>query len=407
METPEAGWVGRFPFGVQPFPLQTGDALLIEFIRETIAARGPVPFAWFMEQALYHPAHGYYASGRAAIGRHGDYYTSVSVGPLFGRLLAAQFAEMWQALGRPNEFTIVEQGAHEGAFARDVLKAAQRHHPEFFETLHYAIVELFPVLQERQRETLASVCDKVRWHSLLAELAPFRGVHFSNELIDSLPVHLLRWNGAGWLERHVDVRGDEFVFVDLPLSEPALAEDLRSIPAPSARSYETEVNLRAPTWLADVSAKLSKGFILAVDYGFPRTEFYAPHRTAGTLRGFSHHQVIASPLTEVGRADITAHVQWTSLAERAEMLGLQIAGFADQHHFITGLLAGDLGAEFGPDGDAKTRRALQTLLHPNFLGMNFQLLALSKNLESQPTLAGFRFAGDFRAALGLVAPAGR
>ena len=102
---------------------------LAEFIREAIRRDGPVPFAWFMEQALYHPQHGYYSSGRCAIGRRGDYFTNVSVGPLFGRLLAAQFIEMWESLGRPADFVIVEQGAHHGAFARDVLEAVRERAP--------------------------------------------------------------------------------------------------------------------------------------------------------------------------------------------------------------------------------------------------------------------------------------
>jgi SAM-dependent MidA family methyltransferase len=136
---------------------------LAEFIRDTIRHRGPVTFAWFMEQALYHPEHGYYSSGRCAIGRRGDYYTNVSVGPLFGRLLAAQFTEMWESLGRPDDFAIVEQGAHHGDFARDVLEAVRELAPEFFAALRYRIIEPFPILQERQMEALQSFSEKITW----------------------------------------------------------------------------------------------------------------------------------------------------------------------------------------------------------------------------------------------------
>ena len=372
--------------------VSAGEPALVEHIRETIRARGPVTFAWFMEQALYHPQHGYYSSGRCVIGRRGDYFTNVSVGPLFGRLLAAQFAEMWKTLGRPEAFTIVEQGAHDGAFARDVLEAAQRHHPDFFAALRYDIVEPFPVLQARQAETLSSFHAKVWGHPTLTDLPPFHGVHFSNELIDALPVHLVQWTGAEWLERHVTERDDRFVFVNLPLSDHALAERLRDVPTALPVGYETEVSLAAPKWLATVSQKLARGFILAADYGFPRAEFYAPRRTRGTLRSYTKHRVVTSSLAQIGHADITAHVEWTTLAEQAEASGLCLAGFADQHHFVTGLLAGELSQEFGPTSDAKTRRALQTLLHPNFLGMNFQFLAFSKGVDPPPALAGFRFA---------------
>ena len=168
-----------------------------------------------------------------------------------------------------------------------------------------------------------------------------------------------------------------------------------------ARGYETEVNLFALEWIATVSEKLTRGFILAADYGFPREEFYAPHRATGTLRSHAKHKVVASSLAEIGRADITAHVEWTSIAEQAEAGGMRVVGFADQHHFVTGLLSGELGQEFGPASDAKTRRALQTLLHPNFLGMNFQLLALSKSVDPSLAPAGFRFAREARAVLGL------
>ena len=127
---------------------------LVESIRETIRAQGPQSFAWFMQQALYHPEHGYYSSGRCAIGRKGDYFTNVSVGPLFGQLMVAQFAEIWEQLGKINDFVIVEQGAHDGQFARDVLQSAQSRAPEFFEALDYRIIEPFPILRERQSQML-------------------------------------------------------------------------------------------------------------------------------------------------------------------------------------------------------------------------------------------------------------
>src|ERR1700704_6008660 len=115
--------------------MHPGNPKLVAFIRETIRQRDPVSFAWFMEQALYHPEFGYYSSGRCAIGRRGDYFTNVSVGPLFGRLLAAQFVEMWESLGRPGDFVVVEQGAHQGDFARDVLAAVRERNPDFFSAL--------------------------------------------------------------------------------------------------------------------------------------------------------------------------------------------------------------------------------------------------------------------------------
>ena len=356
-----------------------------------------------MEQALYHPEHGYYSSGRCVIGRAGDYFTNVSVGSLFGRLLAAQFTEMWTLLGRPAEFIIVEQGAQDGRFACDVLESVRQRSPEFFAALVYRIVEPFPVLEARQRETLAGFTGQVSWHKSVAELAPFSGVHFSNELLDALPVHLVRWSDGGWLERHVTSSDEVFEFVDLPIADSALRNHLALIATPLPDGCETEVNLEALHWVDEVAAKLARGFLLAADYGFARDAFYGPERRAGTLQCYARHRVVRSPLTQIGHADITAHVDWMSIAERGEASGLTLSGFADQHHFITGLLAADNDAEVTTAADAKTKRGLQTLLHPTLLGTAFQFLAFSKNIAPTTRLAGFRFGRDPRL---LLEPAG-
>jgi len=366
----------------------TGDQALTEFIRQTIRERGPVSFAWFMEQALYHPEFGYYSSGRCAIGRLGDYFTNVSVGPLFGRMLAAQFAEMWELLGRPNDFAIVEQGAHHGEFAHDVLTAMQ----DLPAPLRYCIIEPFPVLETRQREKLSGFGDKISWRKSVSDLEPFAGVHFSNELIDSMPVRLIRReNGGDWRERFVADSGDGFAFVTMPIADAVLRSRLQKIPRNDNGIYETEVNLAALKWIEEIANKLTRGFVLAVDYGYPRLDFYAAERTTGTLQSFAKHRRVSSPLEGVGHVDITAHVDWTSIAEGAEQAGLNLTGITDQHHFITGLLA-----KYSPGENE--RRALQTLLHPEFLGTRFQYLGLSKDLPPV-VLSGFRFAREAKTAL--------
>lgn len=376
-----------------------GDPALVEFLRAEIERRGPVTFAWFMEQALYHPEHGYYSSGRAKIGREGDYFTSVSVGPLFGRLMAAQFAEAWEALGRPADFTIVEQGAHGGEFARDVLAAAAERTAEFFDTLRYRIIEPFAALESRQREALAGYSTKVIWQRSLKELEPFSGIHFSNELLDASPVHLVRWTGMEWIERYVSRSKESFAFTDGPISSSAVAERIARIPLPLPAGYETEVDLAALSWIETLAQKLTKGFAIVADYGHARDVYYAAHRTRGTLQCYSNHRTLPSPLVRPGHADITAHVEWTSLAERAEACRLRLEGFTDQHHFITGLLTGAIGREFEGVADAKTRRALHTLMHPTFLGMTFQFLVLSRGVENHIRLSGLRFARTLSAGL--------
>jgi SAM-dependent MidA family methyltransferase len=306
-----------------------GNHALIEGIRAEIKARGPVPFAWFMQQALYHPEHGYYSSGRCAIGRRGDYFTNVSVGPLFGQLLAAQFAEIWERLGKIENFVLVEQGAHHGEFARDVLESARKRGPDFFATVNYRIIEPFPVLQDRQFQTLTGFEDKVEWRDSIDALEPFIGVHFSNELLDAMPVHLIVSRcGRGvsapteraWLERFVTLNGDMFVFVDQPIADQTLRDHLQKSPAQLA-GYQTEVNLAALDWIDNLSRKLDRGYVLTIDYGHPRDEFFAPHRSAGTLQVRAQHHLLQSPFDEIGHADITSHVEWTSIAERAEACG--------------------------------------------------------------------------------------
>src|SRR6267143_1494183 len=210
--------------------MKTGKPSLVEFIRDAIRRRGPVTFEWFMEQALYHPELGYYSSGRCAIGRRGDYFTNVSVGPLFGRLLAAQFVEMWEALGWPGNFVIVEQGSHHGDFARDVLGSVRERAPDFFSALRYWIIEPFPILRERQEEALRDFSEKLTWEKSLIDLEPFCGVYFSNELLDAMPVHLISYSDADWQERCVVESGAEFGLVTAPITDAKLRLHLNTIP---------------------------------------------------------------------------------------------------------------------------------------------------------------------------------
>ena len=338
-----------------------------------------------MEQALYHPAHGYYSNGRASIGRKGDYFTNVSVGPLFGQLWAAQFAEIWRNLENSDSrreqgidnFTIVEQGAHDGAFARDVLMAMREKSPECFSAMRYSIVEPFSIWQDRQSKTLQEFGSRVQWRPSLEELEPFTGIHFSNELLDAMPMDL-----RGKL---VGFEDGKFVFI--------------------AHSDKSDAKSAAFDWIDSLAEKLERGFVIAVDYGFSRAEFRE------VVQARAQHRLLDSPFDQIGDADITMHVNWTDIAERAETNGLRVAGFTDQHHFITGILAelGRGGSPEPPAGDwgqsplpaPKARRALQTLLHPEMLGRAFQVLALSKDVDRVEPLAGFSFARDPRSVLGI------
>jgi SAM-dependent MidA family methyltransferase len=384
-------------------PLDSSTSQLVRQIRDQIRREGPLSFDRFMEQVLYHPAHGYYSSGRCAIGRRGDYFTSVSVGPLFGQMLAGQFAEIWERLERPNDFVIVEQGAHHGEFATDVLEALRAQHPEFFASLRYRIVEPFAVLRQRQEGALRPFRERVEWAQSLEEMSPFCGVHFSNELVDAMPVHLLVAAGKGetfrWCERFVERTPCGFTFVERPITDPRLEERVRKIPPAAGPGYESEINLAALDWMASLASKLCRGAVLVADYGLPRHEFYAASHRRGTLRCYAEHRLLPSLLENVGAADLTTHVEWTSLAEEAEECGLRVAGFCDQHHFLTGLLATHSGLA---SAAAEKSRALQTLIHPEMLGMKFQFLGLTKEFPAGASLGGFKFARESREVLGLA-----
>ena len=366
--------VGRWTF----FQLNT----LVEFIRKSIRAQGPQSFAWFMQQALYHPEHGYYSSGRCSIGRKGDYFTNVSVGPLFGQLLALQFAEIWEQLGKMKDFVVAEQGAHNGQFARDVLEFVQKRRPEFFDALRYRILEPFPILEAQQRQILEMFSDKVDWQR---SLEPFTGVHFSNELLDAMPVRLI----SDGTEKLVALDGDKFVFVARPISQGAAASKL---PRQAGVFNQAALNC-----IDQIAANLQRGYVIAIDYGCTDEDFQR------SVQVRARHRNLNSPFEQIGDADITMSVHWKSIIERSQANGLRVAGFTDQHRFLTGIISqvrggspepptGDSGQSLLPDC-AKAKRELQTLLHPEMLGRAFQVLALAKNVDVEaPPLAGFKFA---------------
>ncbi len=379
----------------------TGDPELIEIIRAEISAHGPMSFARFMELALYEPERGYYSSGRAVIGRQGDFFTNVSVGSVFGQLLGTQFAEVWEKLGRPPDFTIVEHGANDGTFAADALAALSRFSPECFNTIRYIIAEPFPVWHDRQQERLASFGDKIRWIESINQLELFVGVHFSNELFDALPVHLVLSeavkNGAVvWNQRFVSMSGNNFELIIGPVSDPNLEIALHRLPL-LPPSVQTELNLAAPKLMREIAAKLARGVILTIDYGFSRAEFYSPHRREGSLEIRSRHRKLPSPFQQIGHADISAHVEWTSLAEAGQEAGAGALALTDQHHFFTGIISKYQAAE--EELGTTNKRALQTLLHPELLGRNFQVLGLAKNFPE--SLSGFHFARNVQHELGL------
>jgi SAM-dependent MidA family methyltransferase len=377
-----------------------GSSPLVNLIRDHLRRHGPAPFPWFMEQALYHPLYGYYTSTRLRIGRQGDYYTNVSVGPLYGELLASQLIEMWKLLGTPSGFTIVEEGAEDGQLAVDILSAITEESAEAAACIRYTILEPIPAKQLLQRSRLApAFLNKVKWLSGINDLENVIGAFISNELVDAMPVHLVLYQNDQWSELWVDISGGDFCFVPAKIERSELAQATDKIPAPVVSPYRTEVNLAAARWIQAVSTRLEEGFVLIVDYGFPRDEYYQPERTEGTLSCYSRHRRSYNPLERPGEIDITAHVDFTSLAEAAEKGSLRLAGYVDQHHFMVGaaesrLLALEKAVETG--GLASDRAAFlgpyRTLMHPGNMGLAFKFLLFAKGLREPPQLSGFRYA---------------
>jgi SAM-dependent MidA family methyltransferase len=262
-----------------------------------------------------------------------------------------------------NDFVIAEQGAHDGQFARDVLEFVQTRLPEFFEALRYRILEPFPILERQQRRSLEAFGDKVDWGE---SPEPITGVHFSNELLDAMPVSLI----SDGTETFVGLDGDKFVFVERPVDT-------------------TVFNQAALECIDQIAAKLQRGYVIAIDYGFLNEDL---ERTVDVR---ARHRKVDSPFEQIGDADITMSVDWRSIIERAQGNGLRVAGFTDQHHFLTGILSqlesGDGVKSFLADS-RKAKRELQTLLHPEMLGRAFQVLALAKNVDPETNpLAGFKF----------------
>jgi SAM-dependent MidA family methyltransferase len=293
---------------------------------------------------------------------------------------------MWERLGRPADFTIVEQGAHRGDFTRDVLAALEADAPACRAATTYRIVEPLAPFRAAQQSALG---DAVQWHATLDELPPFTGVHFSNELLDAMPVHLVTWNGAEWQERGVANGDDGFAFVDAPVKSDALRAQLAKIP-PVPAGYVTEVNLEALAWVEAMARRLNRGWVLAIDYGFERADYYAAERRTGTLRAYASHRIEPDPLARPGEVDLTAHVEFTCVIERAARAGLELAGFMDQHHFMVGL--GQLYFRNDAVPEMSDLRAYKTLMHPTMMGTSFHALCFGKGVALSPPLAGFKFA---------------
>ncbi len=343
-------------------------------------------FPDFMNAALYDPVLGYYARGTGQVGRGGDFFTSVSVGPLFGELLARRFLQEWLELGKPHDWRIIECGAHDGTLALDVLGMILKLDPRAFAALEYVIPEPMPVLRSTQKKTLQTFGKTVRHVPSPAELAsnPLPGIAFGNEILDALPFHLVERQGKRWMECLVDLSPDGgFSWDHREIENPELLAALAPLGSGYPEGYRTEVRTCLRSFLAPLADALESGWMLWADYGFARNEYYHPGRTSGTLRTFSKHQAGEDPLSHPGEKDITAHVDFTSIAEAAAILGGRAVEFRSQGAWLTEMARDWLaGLEGAPD--SSLLRQFQTLTHPAQLGSSFHFLELSWRHSAKP-----------------------
>ena len=364
---------------------------LAELIRREIKQGGDLSYARFMELALYHAQWGYYERpAEVAPGQQGDFYTSVSVGPLFGQMLAFQFAADLASLG--GKCQIVEAGAHDGRLARDILTWLDRQRPDLRVAVEYWLLEPSPRRRQLQEVLLAEFGGRVRWFDSWSAVpsSGVRGVIFGNELLDAFPVHRLAWNARSrvWEELGVTVAGpgDGFTWKRLaprlangeshPLA-PVLPEALLDV---LPDGFLTEAGLAAAAWWRQAAGALSAGQLLTLDYGLTREEFFTPERGRGTTRAYRRHQVTADLLADPGGQDLTAQVNFSAVREAGEAAGLRTTTWVSQAQFLTAILSRILAAResFGDWGSAQNRQ-FQTLTHPEHLGRPFRVLAQSRS----------------------------
>lgn len=387
-------------------------------IREEIFQSGIISFARFMELALYCPETGYYEANKDTVGQRGDFITSVSAGPLFGRLLAFQFAEWLQAMPietcrarRECLFPIIETGAHGGQLAGDILAWLQDHRPELFAQMEYVIAEPSFRRREWQQAGLAKYGEKVRWVSHLSELKNCRsadGIHaafyregpaemenrqspvanrqflsgiiFSNELLDAFPIHRFGWDAKRreWYEWGVAVEGEHFRWAKInpPVGGPGFS--LSAFPAALLEvlpdNYVVETSPAAETWWREAAGVLAHGKLLAIDYGYSAAEMLSPARLNGTLRAYHRHRVTDDVLASPGEQDLTAHVNFSAIQTAGESAGLRTEQFCTQPQFLTRILQQAVAKKEFAQMDPKQVRQFQTLTHPEHLGRAFRVL---------------------------------
>ena len=359
---------------------------LAALLAERIRRHGPITFAEFMRECLYHPLHGHYSKPEAR--RYHDYFTSVDVSPIFGRLLARQFAEMWQVLDRPQEFLLVEAAAGTGRLAGHILEFAESRLPQFFNALRYISVERSAARCDQLAKHLASFIEAGNCQPSL-EL-PARvpvGCIFSNELIDAFAVHRVIQQAGALQELFVICDGKSFSEIPLPLSTCAITDYFAAQQVALQEGQIAEAGLEACDWITEVARRLGRGFVLTIDYGHEAAELFDEHHMAGTLLSYSQHRASENLFTAPGEQDLTAHVNFTALRQWGARQGLETSGLVSQTAFLLALGKGNDFADLYDEGMNETARSgarlqLKTLIYPEGMGERFQVLVQQKGVAN-------------------------
>jgi SAM-dependent MidA family methyltransferase len=366
-----------------------------EALSALLAARiersGPIAFAEFMRECLYHPEHGYYS--RLEVGRRADYYTSVDVHAIFGRLIARQLAEMWETLGSPHRFRAVESAAGVGRLAANILDFAARELPAFYAATEYVAVEHSAARRGEHAAALA-------WHARRGRVSSSgeipseipAGCIFSNELIDALPTHRMVMKDGRLREIYVDLEDGRFIEVlrDASTSAIELYFEEHGIALPEG--HHAEACLDACRWIEDAGRSISRGFVMTIDYGHEAHALYDERHNRGTLLAYRNHQVTENILDAPGEQDLTSHVNFTALQLSGRRAGLEKTGLVTQSQFLVAMGRANEFADLYEAGQSeveklRARLSLKNLIHPEGLGEKFQVLIQHKGIEN-PRLTG-------------------
>jgi SAM-dependent MidA family methyltransferase len=326
------------------------------------------------------------------------------VHPILGQAIARQARQIDAALGCPDPFTVVEMGPGKGLLAKHFLSACRvQADDSFSRRLRYVLIERSPAMRELQRRNLLhGLCepDRITWVDDLPSLGPSHvtGLMFSNELPDAFPVHRIQMEKGTAQEIYVDYDGATFVERLGPLSSPTVQEYLTRLKVALPDGYQTEINTQAVRWMEQVAASIDRGIALTIDYGHTAQDLYGPDRAKGTLLCYHAQMTNEDPYSRVGQQDMTAHVDFSTLATVGETHGLLVTGFTNQMSFLMGLGVEEMLANLDPEGPEF--RAAIHLLRPDGMGRTFKVLVQHKGLE-KPTLDGLTFKPFFGSALTL------